>query len=373
MSSGYNIPLVTALCDISPDVFSMSRSEQVEHLSSIREADIGTARLFYARNHVTSGMSEFLRGAVKRLSGQSQQAVFELRQAMGGGKTHNMIALGLLARFPELRELLPEAITAGMVEEPAVIATVNGRDVHNFIWGDIAEQLGRAEEFRDHWVSGPKAMSEGDWMRLIGELISATHPTEPVAVYAGVGKSGILLDGEWRSIDREDIKRGVKERKLRVVCATDAACEGLNLQTLGTLINVDLPWNPSRLEQRIGRIKRYGQQRREVDMANLVYAGTIDEKVYQRLSERMQDRYDILGSLPDTIEDDWIEDIEKVEAELKSFTKPESPADVFSLRYGDFLTVDGEDRGWEVWTKVVARRDIEERLMRPWNGRGGAL
>ena len=138
-----------------------------------------------------------------------------------------------------------------------------------------------------------------DTARWAAELISAAHPDEPVAIYAGVGKSGILLGGEWRSIDREDIKKGVKERKLRVVCATDAACEGLNLQTLGTLINVDLPWNPSRLEQRIGRIKRYGQQRREVDMANLVYAGTIDEKVYQRLSERMQDRYDILGSLPD--------------------------------------------------------------------------
>ena len=93
-------------------------------------------------------------------------------------------------------------------------------------------------------------------------------------------------------------------------------------------------------------------------MANLVYAGTIDEKVYQRLSERMQDRYDILGSLPDTIEDDWIEDIERLEEELKSFTKPESPADVFSLRYGDFLSVDGDDRGWEVWTKVVARREL---------------
>jgi hypothetical protein len=211
-----------------------------------------------------------------------------------------------------------------------------------------------------------------DTARWVGELISATHPSEPVAVYAGVGKSGILLGGEWRSIDREDIKRGVKERKLRVVCATDAACEGLNLQTLGTLINVDLPWNPSRLEQRIGRIKRYGQQRREVDMANLVYAGTIDEKVYQRLSERMQDRYDILGSLPDTIEDDWIEDIERVEEELKGFTKPESPADVFSLRYGDFLSIDDEDKGWEVWTKVVARRDIEERLTRSWNGRSGA-
>lgn len=208
-----------------------------------------------------------------------------------------------------------------------------------------------------------------DTARWVAGLVSDRHPTEPIAVYAGVGKSGVLLGGEWRTVDREDIKRGVKDRKLRVVCATDAACEGLNLQTLGTLINVDLPWNPSRLEQRIGRIKRYGQQRREVDMANLVYSGTIDERVYQRLSERMQDRYDILGSLPDTIEDDWIEDIERLEQELKNFTKPESPADVFSLRYGNFLTVDGEDQGWEVWTKVVARRDIEERLMQPWRGK----
>jgi len=141
MSSGYNIPLVTALCDLSPDALSMSRSEQVEHLSSIGQADITTARAFYARNHVTSGMSEFLRGALRRLSGQSQQAVFELRQAMGGGKTHNMIALGLLARFPDLKEELPAAITEGMGTQPAKIATVNGRDVHNFIWGDIAEQL----------------------------------------------------------------------------------------------------------------------------------------------------------------------------------------------------------------------------------------
>ena len=169
MSSGYNIPLVTTLCDISPDAFSMSRSEQVEHLSSISEADLTTARAFYDRNHVTNGMSEFLRGALKRLSGQSQQAVFELRQAMGGGKTHNMIALGLLARFPELKELLPDTITADLGDDPAKIATVNGRDVRNFIWGDIAEQLGKADQFRDHWINGPKAMSEGDWVSLIGD------------------------------------------------------------------------------------------------------------------------------------------------------------------------------------------------------------
>ena len=91
-------------------------------------------------------------------------------------------------------------------------------------------------------------------------------------------------------------QEGGQGREIRLVVATDAACEGLNLQTLGTLINVDLPWNPSRLEQRIGRIKRFGQARDSVDMLNLVYHGTRDEQVYERLSQRMRDRYDIFGS-----------------------------------------------------------------------------
>lgn len=201
----------------------------------------------------------------------------------------------------------------------------------------------------------------------VAKEISVTLPEEPVAVYAGIGKSGILLAGRWRTINREEIKRGVKERRLRVVCATDAACEGLNLQTLGTLINVDLPWNPSRLEQRIGRIKRYGQKRCEVDMANLVYAGTVDEVVYQRLSERMLDRYDILGSIPDTIEDAWIDDIVRLERELQDYMKRDSPADVFELRYADFVRSEADEREWERWTQVVPQNEIHEILSRPWS------
>ena len=207
-----------------------------------------------------------------------------------------------------------------------------------------------------------------DTVRWIAGLISETHVDELIAVYAGTDKSGFLLNGEWRSVNRKDIKRGVREYRLRLVCATDAACEGLNLKSLGTLINVDLPWNPSRLEQRLGRIKRYGQQREAVDMANLVYVGTVDERVYQRLSERMKNRYDVLGTIPDTIKIFWIDSIEQKEKDLGKFTKPESPADLFSLRYGD-LSANEDDREWEVWTKVVARRDIEGRLTCPRNER----
>ena len=152
---------------------------------------------------------------------------------------------------------------------------------------------------------------------------------------------------EFASVERDDIKTAVKKRQLRLVVATDAACEGLNLQTLGTLINIDLPWNPSRLEQRLGRIKRFGQARRTVDMLNLVYHDTQDEKVYQVISRRLKDKYDIFGGLPDTIEDDWIETVETLEDMMDKYVHLRQNArDVFELRYKE--TIDPDKNRWEL-------------------------
>jgi len=150
----------------------------------------------------------------------------------------------------------------------------------------------------------------------VAKGLATLLPNEPVGVYAGAGKSGLFRNDDFASVEREELKHAVKKRELRLLVATDAACEGLNLQTLGTLINVDLPWKPSRLEQRLGRIKRFGQARRTVDMLNLVYHDTQDERVYQVLSRRMKDRYDLFGGLPDTIDDEWIEDLEQLEDKM---------------------------------------------------------
>lgn len=198
----------------------------------------------------------------------------------------------------------------------------------------------------------------------VAENLTARLPGERVALYAGADKSGVFFDGEWRSVNRDEIKGGVKNGKIRLLVATDAACEGLNLQTLGTLINVDLPWNPSRLEQRIGRIKRYGQRRTEVDMLNLVYADTNDERIYRVLSQRMKNRFDLFGSLPDTIEDEWIADIENLNEHFSQFTQKKQRANAFELRYGK--TVMPEGPGWELCEKVLSRRDVVARLSAGW-------
>ncbi len=83
---------------------------------------------------------------------------------------------------------------------------------------------------------------------------------------------------------RELIKRYIQEGDIRLVCATDAACEGLNLQRLGAQVNIDMPWNPSRLEQRKGRVQRIGQARDNVHVLSLRYAGTVEDEVYAALS-----------------------------------------------------------------------------------------
>lgn len=204
-----------------------------------------------------------------------------------------------------------------------------------------------------------------DTARWVGEELAKSLPNEPLAVYAGVGKSGLLRNGQFAAVDREKIKTAVKRREIRLVVATDAACEGLNLQTLGTLINIDLPWNPSRLEQRLGRIKRFGQTRRDVDMLNLVYHDTRDEKVYEVLSRRMKDKYDIFGGLPDTIDDAWIESEEKLEEMMDRYVHLRQKArDVFELRYQS--QIDADKNKWEECSRVFARSDVMKRLSEPW-------
>ncbi|MCS6889909.1 MAG: ATP-binding protein, partial [Chloroflexus sp.] len=99
--------------------------------------------------------------------GASSQAVFHLRQAMGGGKTHLLVGFGLLAKHRSLRERHFPNITHVRDFDDAAIAAFNGRNNPNhFFWGEIAAQLGKADLFRSFWAEGPRAPGESDWLHL---------------------------------------------------------------------------------------------------------------------------------------------------------------------------------------------------------------
>jgi hypothetical protein len=99
-------------------------------------------------------------------------------------------------------------------------------------------------------------------------------------------------------------------------------------------------------------------------MLNLVNEQTVDEKVYQRLSERMRNRFDLFGSLPDTIKDEWIEDIETLGEKMDEYIDAQRNATGFDLRYNGTLRV--SDNDWRDCSNVLSQRDFEMIMRTGW-------
>ena len=198
---------------------------------------------------------------------------------------------------------------------------------------------------------------------LAGQL-TRELPDEAIGIYAGAGRSGVMRGGAFEPRQRDALKDGVRRGDLRLLLGTDAASEGLNLQRLGTLINLDLPWNPSRLEQRKGRIQRIGQPRSEVDVYNMRYANSVEDRVRRLLSERLENISRLFGQLPDTLEDVWVR-VALGEIEAAKQTIDAVPEEhPFALRYREVRPVD-----WESCARVLADDARRRSLTRGWQGR----
>jgi hypothetical protein len=113
------------------------------------------------------------------------------------------------------------------------------------------------------------------------------------------GRGGELLQrsGSWESLNREATKRKFKQGEAEILLCTDAAAEGLNFQFCGALINYDMPWNPMRVEQRIGRIDRIGQTHDSMQIINLHLEGTVEADVYRALRGRIAMFEQVVGKL----------------------------------------------------------------------------
>lgn len=92
-----------ALCIPRQSVFDKSRRDVVLDITDLTEGKIDPGT-FFSENFITQGMRALYQAVFKRLEGTTDDGVFKLTQTMGGGKTHNMIAVGLLAKHPEFRQ-----------------------------------------------------------------------------------------------------------------------------------------------------------------------------------------------------------------------------------------------------------------------------
>ena len=228
------------------------------------------------------------------------------------------------------------------------------------------------------YLIGHRHDAEGRWADLGCILFSQYYDTvrwfgtelakheafsaQDIGLYAGSNRSGFWRAGAFQRCDRETLKKRVRAGEIKILLGTDAASEGLNLQRLGTLINIDLPWNPTRLEQRKGRIQRIGQLREEVWIANLRYRGSVEDRVHDLLSSRLEAIHTLFGQIPDTLEDVWVGIAENDEAKARELIeRAVETRNPFDAKYSKV-----EDAQWESCSTVLNSFSTGELLRRPW-------
>lgn len=159
---------LSQLCKPRDSVFDTQRRDTVLDLNDLVAKRIDPTA-FFAENYITEGMKTLLEQGFRRLEDKSEQGVFLLKQAMGGGKTHNLLALGLLAQFPALREqVMGKCHTpdANLGEVQVVAFSGRESDASYGVWGSIAEQLGKREHFKDLY-SPLQAPGQTAWQTLL--------------------------------------------------------------------------------------------------------------------------------------------------------------------------------------------------------------
>lgn len=201
-----------------------------------------------------------------------------------------------------------------------------------------------------------------DTARWVAQSLSEEFPGESVGLYAGGDKSGIFLDGSFVRKEKEELKSLVKNRQIKILVGTDSASEGLNLQTLGTLINLDLPWNPTRLEQRKGRIQRIGQINDVVHIYNLRYKDSVEDRVHSLLSERFKHIHGVFGQIPDVLEDVWVDIALNDTEKAKQLINEVPEKHPFENRYN--TSVDKID--WESCAKVLDKKEMRSFFEEGW-------
>ena len=183
-------------CVLNPSAIAFQMADHIENLQDvIDDAEDGSE--FFAQTYITHGMDQLFRQGLKRLAGKSDDGVFQLTQAMGGGKTHLLIALGLLAKNPALREkVVPELARDAAFDAAKVVAFTGRNYPAHFFWGEIAAQLGKREAFSQYWAHGAQAPDEKAWIELIGNepvliLLDEMPPYFDYAITIRVGDGNL--------------------------------------------------------------------------------------------------------------------------------------------------------------------------------------
>lgn len=230
--------------------------------------------------------------------------------AVGKAQTEQVLVDSKLQLLKKNKEALSFVKTAESYSDSERTAILGEESASLLVSLALPEERFRIQELLNHFPEGPETKSE----MLITALsqIWAHNPDEKIVVFAtylgtvdaikkhlkqvfpNIGVD--VLKGGDHGAKTAAQKRFKKPNGPKVLVCTAAGREGINLQFARVLFNYDLPWNPMDLEQRIGRIHRYGQQS-TAQVYNLVAADTIEGQIFLLLEEKLEDIAQALGKV----------------------------------------------------------------------------
>jgi SNF2 family DNA or RNA helicase len=266
-------------------------------------------------------------------------AFIRARLSDGAGDDGQNAVLPSVHRFT-LRTLQREIGSSALAAHPTLLKLAQ----HDAL-GPYREELeGLAER-----AAGVQAWSKADALEKLllahvtndEKLIIFTHFRVTLDLLAdrlrGMGINFVLYHGGLSASAKDEVIRRF-ETEARVLLSTEAAGEGRNLQFCRTMVNFDLPWNPMRIEQRVGRIHRVGQTR-PVQIFNLAAEGTVEDYILDVLDRKLNmfelvigEMDMILGQLGDE------RDFEEIVLELWTRAHDTDEASAAFERFGDALT-----------------------------------
>lgn len=153
-------------CKPRESVFDETKRDDTLDLSNLLDGSID-GKHFFEETFITEGMELLFDTAFKRFEGKASSGLVKLTQAMGGGKTHNMVALGVLAKNKEIRKSILNGKYANVDSDIRVVAYTGRESYLEFgIWGEIAEQLGKKELFNTFYTP-LMAPGQSAWINLL--------------------------------------------------------------------------------------------------------------------------------------------------------------------------------------------------------------
>lgn len=310
-----------AHCVPRPSVFAADRRATVLSLDTFLKGQVH-GQEFFDENYFTNGMLTLVDRAFRHLAGdRAGSSVFLLSQAMGGGKTHSMIGLGLLARDPELRKRVLGAEDPAPRLSKCRVIGFNGRstDAPGGIWGSLAEQLGKSELFARYLSPLLSAPGPEAWKQLLGgdPVIIFLDELPPyleyaVAVPVGDANLGVVTTTALANLfvavaemdnvclvmsDLAGVNYSTGQAGLQA--AMDRAIQGISSESRRIAVPIT-PVNPNgdelyhilrkRLFQQVGdeeETKRIASAYRDAlkEAANMGLTATSPESLYQRVTD----------------------------------------------------------------------------------------